>query len=552
MISNISINNYALIDRTEISFERGFSIITGETGAGKSILLGAIGLTLGERAEPATILDKNRKCVIEITYDVTGFSLEKWFADNDLDYDGTVVVRREVLPDGKSRAFVNDTPVANKTLKELGHFLIDIHSQHQSLLIGRPEYQLEILDTYSGNQALLADYRVKYKAWQELRAELERVYQEAEGAAREEDYLKFQFNQLDVARLRPGEQQELEEELTVLSHAESIKTAFSEIAYAVNESDTPVIPVLKGLKNRMTTLSGVVKEAGEYETRLQSVILELEDIADGAERQAERIEYIPSRVETITERLNVIYDLLHKHKVENEEALIILKEEIGKKLKEIQSFADKIQELKDSISTTESAMEEMTEVIHQSRVNNEDKLKREMQTLLVGLGIKHAVFSVDIKKLDHFVATGKDAVKFLFAANKNQMPGELSKVASGGEISRLMLSLKYILSRDKQLPVIIFDEIDTGVSGEIAHKMAIMMKEMAGRMQVISISHLPQIAAAGDAHFKVYKVDEINGTVSRIRRLNEDERVKEIAGMISGSIITEAAFENARQLLQHS
>lgn len=552
MISNISINNYALIDRTEISFERGFSIITGETGAGKSILLGAIGLTLGERAEPATILDKNRKCVIEITYDVTGFSLEKWFADNDLDYDGMVVVRREILPDGKSRAFVNDTPVANKTLKELGHFLIDIHSQHQSLLIGRPEYQLEILDTYSGNQALLADYRVKYKAWQELRAELERVYQEAEGAAREEDYLKFQFNQLDVARLRPGEQQELEEELTVLSHAESIKTAFSEIAYAVNESDTPVIPVLKGLKNRMTTLSGVVKEAGEYETRLQSVILELEDIADGAERQAERIEYIPSRVETITERLNVIYDLLHKHKVENEEALIILKEEIGKKLKEIQSFADKIQELKDSISITESALEGMAEEIHQSRVNNEDKLKREMQTLLVGLGIKHAVFSVDMKKLDHFVATGKDAVKFLFAANKNQMPGELSKVASGGEISRLMLSLKYILSRDKQLPVIIFDEIDTGVSGEIAHKMAIMMKEMAGRMQVISISHLPQIAAAGDAHFKVYKVDEINGTVSRIRRLNEDERVKEIAGMISGSIITEAAFENARQLLQHS
>ena len=549
MIKNIHIGNYALIDKTNIELEKGFTIITGETGAGKSILLGAIGLTLGQRADVAAIMDKNRKCVVEITYDVVEYDLQQWFADNDLDYDDEVVVRRELTADGKSRAFINDTPVNNKLLKEFGSFLIDVHSQHQSLLIGQPEYQLEILDAFCGNQALLKDYRVKYTRRQGLLSELTSLKQRAKEAEQEEDYLKFQFNQLDEARLREGEQQELEEELAVLNNAENIKSAFSESTYVLTESDNPVIQALKGVKNRMATLEGIVKEATDYEQRLSSVILELEDIADESERMAERVEYNPARVDVINERLNVMYDLLHKHRLEKVEELIALKDELGKKLKGIQSFAEQIEILEKQIKSVETEMDSLAGKLHKARVASEEKLREEMRGLLVSMGIKHAVFRVMITPLDHFTATGKDDVSFLFSANKNQEPGELVKVASGGEISRLMLSLKYILSRTKQLPVIIFDEIDTGVSGEIAHRMAEMMKEMARRMQVISISHLPQIAAAGDHHFMVYKEDDQVGTISRIRRLTDEERVAEIAGMISGSVVSDAALENARLLL---
>lgn len=549
MIKNIHIENYALIDKTNIELEKGFTIITGETGAGKSILLGAIGLTLGQRADVAAIMDKNRKCVVEITYDVVGYDLQQWFADSDLDYDDEVVVRRELTADGKSRAFINDTPVNNKLLKEFGSFLIDVHSQHQSLLIGQPEYQLEILDAFCGNQALLKDYRVKYTRRQGLLSELTSLKQQAKEAAQEEDYLKFQFNQLDEARLREGEQQELEEELAVLNNAENIKSAFSESTYVLTESDNSVIQALKGVKNRMATLEGIVKEATDYEQRLSSVILELEDIADESERMAERVEYNPARADVINERLNVMYDLLHKHRLEKVEELIALKEALGEKLKGIQSFAEQIEILEKQIKSVETEMDSLAGELHKARVVSEEKLREEMRGLLVSMGIKHAVFKVTITPLDHFTATGKDDVSFLFSANKNQEPGELVKVASGGEISRLMLSLKYILSRTKQLPVIIFDEIDTGVSGEIAHRMAEMMKEMARRMQVISISHLPQSAAAGDHHFKVYKEDDQVGTISRIRRLTDEERVVEIAGMISGSIVSDAALENARLLL---
>ena len=548
MLKELYIENLAVIEQASIPFSQHFNVFTGETGAGKSILLGAIGLTLGQRADVAAIMDKNRKCVVEITYDVVGYDLQPWFADNDLDYDDEVVVRRELTADGKSRAFINDTPVNNKLLKEFGSFLI-VHSQHQSLLIGQPEYQLEILDAFCGNQALLKDYRVKYTHRQGLLSELTSLKQQAKEAEQEEDYLKFQFNQLDEARLREGEQQELEEELAVLNNAENIKSAFSESTYVLTESDNPVIQALKGVKNRMATLEGIVKEATDYEQRLSSVILELEDIADESERMAERVEYNPARVDVINERLNVMYDLLHKHRLEKVEELIALKDELGKKLKGIQSFAEQIEILEKQIKSVETEMDSLAGKLHKARVASEEKLREEMRGLLVSMGIKHAVFKVMITPLDHFTATGKDDVSFLFSANKNQEPGELVKVASGGEISRLMLSLKYILSRTKQLPVIIFDEIDTGVSGEIAHRMAEMMKEMARRMQVISISHLPQIAAAGDHHFKVYKEDDQVGTISRIRRLTDEERVAEIAGMISGSVVSDAALENARLLL---
>lgn len=552
MIKSVCVRNYALIEKTEIELEPGFTIITGETGAGKSILLGAIGLTLGQRADVSVIKDRSKKCVVEITYEVKGYDLQAWFEENDLDYDDLVVVRREVLPDGKSRAFINDSPVNNKLLKQFGDFLIDVHSQHQSLLLGKPEYQLDILDTFCGNEAVLEEYKTIYDKRQRLLKELEEVKRMAREAEQEEDYLKFQFNQLEEACLREGEQEELEEELSVLNNAEMIKSTFSEVGFVLSGEEQSVIQSLKTVRSRLNTLSEVLKDAADYGERMNSVVLELEDIADDVERKAENVEFNPSRVEFINERLNVIYELERKHKVETVGELLRLQAGFMESLNNIRSYGSRVESLQEEIGMLENSMNGLAGKIHEARIASEGDLRKEMEELLVGLGIKHAVFAVSITSLQEFTPTGKDDVKFLFSANKNQEPGELVKVASGGEISRLMLSLKYILSRTKLLPVIIFDEIDTGVSGDIAHRMAVMMREMANRMQVLAITHLPQLAAAGNCHFKVYKEDGEESTVSRIRRLNEEERVLEIAGMMSGSVVNEAALENARFLLKQN
>lgn len=550
MIESIAINNYALIDKTEIGLEKGLSIITGETGAGKSILLGAIGLTLGQRAESAAIMDKEKKCVVEIVYRIAGYHLKEWFEKNELDYSDSTVVRREISTDGKSRCFINDTPVNNKLLKEFGGFLIDIHSQHQSLLLGQPEYQTDILDAFCGNAELVSEYRSLYYAYRNMTGELKALKSRAADAEKESDYLNFQFNQLDNARLQGEEKEELEEELGLLSNAEAVKSAFSGLAFHLQDADGAVIQVLKSSKNTISGLSEVVKEAGEFCERLNSVIIELNDLADEARRKAESLEYDPARIEQINARLNVIYDLMYKYKVESVAELIAVREEIGGKLKGIQRGTDEIEELEKRRKEAELQLKILAERIHGVRVEAEGKLCEEMKSLLTGLGIKHAEFVVKITPLSEYTPTGTDEVKFLFSANKNQQPGEIAKVASGGEISRVMLSLKYVLSKTRLLPVIVFDEIDTGLSGEVAHKMAQMMKEMASRMQVISISHLPQIASAGSCHFKVYKEDNPHMTISRIKKLCPEERIREIAGMLSGSEITPAALEAAKNLLK--
>lgn len=549
MIERIDISNYALIDKTVIQPGKGFSVITGETGAGKSILIGAIGLTLGQRAEMSAIMDKNKKCVVEILYNVSGYRLKPWFEENDLDYSEEVTVRREITADGKSRGFINDTPVNNKILKEFGSYLIDIHSQHQSLLVGQPEYQTNILDVFCQNEERLATYREYYRLRREKLRQLQEAREEAENAAKEEDYLKFRFSQLESARLREGEKEELEAELALLSNAESIKSGFSQLTNSLRDTDNAVISVLKNVKNTISRLKGIVREEEEYEERLNSVILELNDLADEAERKAGNVEFNPGRMEEINGRLNVIYDLMFKYKAEDVKGLIAVREELDEKLKGIQSSSDRIEALEKELQVLEKAMKENALEIHRARERGEGDLTKEMKSLLKELGIKHAEFVVSICDTGVFTATGTDEVKFLFAANKNQLPGEIAKVASGGEISRVMLSLKYVLSRNKQLPVIVFDEIDTGLSGEVAHKMARMMQEMSERMQVISISHLPQIAAAGKSHFKVYKEDDSHATVSRIRLLDYEERMQEIAAMISGSEITQAALETAKNLL---
>ncbi len=552
MIERINISNYALIDQTEIVLEKGFSVITGETGAGKSILLGAVGLTLGQRADVSVIRDKSRKCVAEIEYEISGYHLQEWFKEQDLDYAEHVVVRREVTAEGKSRCFINDTPVNNKALKDFGNFMVDIHSQHQSLLVGKPEYQIEILDAFCGNAGLLATYGELYQKHRKWSAELQELKSRAADAEKEGDYLRFQFNQLDKAHLKNGEKEELEQELSLLTNAESIKSALSNVTWNLRDTEHSVTEVLKGVRNALSGVEHSLHEAEEYRQRLDSVLIELNDLADEAERRAERVEYNASRIEEINGRLNVIYDLLFKYKAESVAELIALRERLAKQLGGIDGGSEEIERLEKQVEQVTEQMKSLAAEMHRIREEASGSLCEEMKRLLTELGIRHAEFIVDLSPVDHFTPQGCDDVRFLFSANKNQEPGEIAKVASGGEISRVMLALKYVLSKNKQLPVIIFDEIDTGLSGEVAHRMAKMMQEMAVRMQVLSISHLPQIAAAGNCHFKVYKEDNTEATISRIRKLQPEERVREIAGMISGEEITPAALEAAESLLEVS
>lgn len=549
MIKNISISNYALIDKTEIALEPGLTVITGETGAGKSILLGAIGLTLGQRADASAIMDKGRKCVVEIEYEVGGYGLREWFEENDLDYANCVIVRREVTAEGKSRGFINDTPVNNKVLKEFGGFMVDIHSQHQSLLLGKPGFQTDILDAFCGNDSLLLEYGKLYASYRKGVSSLEALKKRLEEAEKEEEYLRFRFNQLEEARLQVGEKEELERELDVLTHAESIKSVLGGMSWQLREEEHSVMGVLKGIVHGLEGISGFLPEAGEYLGRLESVAIELNDLADEAERKGESVEYDAGRIEAINARLNVLYDLLYKYKVDSVEDLVKLRDSLGGQLRHIEGAGGEVEEMERKLEQMAAQLKELALQIHEARVGMEGKLCEEMKRLLTGLGIRHAEFVVRIVPLEQFTPTGCDEVEFLFSANKNQQPGEIAKVASGGEISRVMLALKYVLSGKRQLPTIVFDEIDTGLSGEVAHRMAQMMKEMAERMQVISISHLPQIAAAGNCHFKVYKEDNPEMTVSRICKLSRESRIREIAGMMSGEKISTAALQAAENLL---
>jgi DNA repair protein RecN (Recombination protein N) len=551
MIKSIRVQNYALIDRAEIDVPPGFSVITGETGAGKSILLGAIGLTVGNRADASMIADKERKCVAEITHDVSGYPLAAWFEEHDLDHGGEVVVRREIHADGRSRAFVNDTPVSGKTLKELGEYLVDIHSQHQSLLIGQPGYQLELLDRFGGHLSLLEEYRAAHGRYLRLTRERDDCRQRAVEAAREEEYIRFQLDRIEAARPRPGEQRELEEEIALLSRAGEIKGTLAALAEALDGTAEPLTGTLRLLRARLAAIEEVLPGAREHGERLQSVIIELQDIADEAGRRAETVEDSPARTRAARERLDELYDLLHKYKVADVDGLLREKEALAARLRDVEELDHRLEELSGLVRQLEEDLATLADRLHQARARAAVPLEEETRALLVELGIKHARFSVVVEPRPVFTATGRDAVTFLFSANKNHEPGELSRVASGGEVSRLMLAMKYILSRAKQLPAIIFDEIDAGVSGEIAHRVASLLKRVSSRVQVISITHLPQVAAAGNAHFKVYKEEgSRQATLTRVKRLTPAERVVEIAAMTSGTTISDAAIENARQLLQ--
>lgn len=549
MIRNIDIEDYGLIEKTRIEPAKGLTVVTGETGAGKSMVMGALGLTIGGRAEGAMVREGAKKCIIEVVHDIDKHHLRDWFAERELDYDAETVIRREITREGRSRAFINDTPVSGRALRELGERLVDIHSQHQSLLVGETAFQLDALDAFCGNTPLRKTYAATYHQRENLRRQLDEEQRLATEEAREEDYLRFQFNQLDEAHPREGEDEQLEAELKLLENAELIRRTLGETAETLRGNDNSVTRLLRALRGHLQGVAPLVAEASDAAERLNSVIIELEDIAEEAERRADQTEADPRRETAVRERLDTLYDLQRKHRVDGTLALLHLRDQLRERLANITSRAGKIEELQTRLTRLDKQLTAQAQQLHQARLAGKGRLEQEMEQLLRSLGIRHAVFRVEITPTDTFRSAGTDNARFLFAANKNQEPGDLARVASGGETSRVMLTLKYILSRVKLLPAIIFDEIDTGVSGEVAHRVAAMLRDMARRMQVICITHLPQIAAAGDVHYKVYKDDTGTLSLSRSRRLNDDERIEELAAMMSGSQITDAAMENARRLM---
>ena len=554
MLRSLYIQNYALIEKLDIDFEPGFSVITGETGAGKSIILGAIGLLLGQRADVKSIRTGATKCVIEAHFDVSRYSnLRPFFADNGLDYDDECILRRELYASGKSRAFINDSPTQLTQMKELGEQLIDVHSQHQNLLINTEGFQLNVLDLLAHDDATLAAYQSVYKQWKQAQGDLDKLVEKIARDKADEDYIRFQWQQLDEARLTPGEQEELEQETELLSHAEDIKAGLYQASQRFNNDENGLLSGLKECCNTMQNLQNVYPPAEEWANRLESSYIELKDIADEIADNEERVEFNPARLAEANERLNLIYTLQQKHRVDTVDELIALRDEYATRLTAISSSAEELETLRQRCEELQEQVRRQASCLTQARQAAAQEVERQMASRLIPLGMPNVRFTVDMGERKEPGPHGSDTVSFLFSANKNGTMQNISSVASGGEIARVMLSVKAMIAGAVKLPTIVFDEIDTGVSGEIASRMADIMQEMAeNERQVISITHLPQIASRGRTHYKVYKQDNETETNSHIRRLTDEERVEEIAHMLSGATLTEAALNNARTLLKQN
>ena len=550
MLHSLYIQNYALIETLDINFETGFSVITGETGAGKSIILGAIGLLLGQRADVKAIRQGETKCVIEARFDISAYHMKSFFDENELEYEDECILRRELYASGKSRAFINDTPAALTQMKELGEQLIDVHSQHQNLLLNKEGFQLNVLDILAHNEAALDIYHGLYNEWRRLDKELSELIVQAEQNKSDEDYIRFQLEQLEEAHLRQGEQEELEQEAETLSHAEEIKAGLYRVEQVFVSDEGGLLPAIKDSLNTLHSLQKVYQPSEELAERMESVYIELKDITQEISSQVESIEFNPGRLEEVNERLNLIYSLQQKHHAQTVDELIVLTAEYAKKLSTITSYDEHIEELTVRRDEQYNKVKKQAGVLTQARITAASKVESQMASHLIPLGMPNVRFQVEMGLKKEPGAQGEDTVNFLFSANKNGTLQSVSSVASGGEIARVMLSIKAMIAGAVKLPTIVFDEIDTGVSGEIADRMADIMQEMGGQnRQVISITHLPQIASRGCAHYKVYKKDSDTETNSHIRRLTDDERVEEIAHMLSGATLTEAALSNARALL---
>ena len=550
MLRSLYIQNYALIEKLDISFGAGFSVITGETGAGKSIILGAIGLLLGQRAEVKAIRQGASKCVIEARFDISAYGMEPFFEDNELEYEEECILRREVYASGKSRAFINDTPASLVQMKELGEQLIDVHSQHQNLLLNKEGFQLNVLDILSHNDEKLSAYQSLYREWKRAQQELADLIARAEQNKADEDYIRFQLEQLEEANLSAGEQEELEQETDMLSHAEEIKAGLFRVGQLLTSDEGGLLAGLKESLNTMLGLQKVYSPATELAERLESTYIELKDVSQEVSSQEEDVEFNPDRLEEVNDRLNLIYTLQQKHRATTVEELLALAEEYAAKLAAITSYDERIGELTTLCDTLYNKVRKQAAVLTKARTSAAREVEKQMASRLVPLGMPNVRFQVEMGIRKEPGVYGEDTVNFLFSANKNGSLQNISSVASGGEIARVMLSIKAMIAGAVKLPTIVFDEIDTGVSGEIADRMADMMQEMGEQdRQVISITHLPQIAARGCAHYKVYKQDNETETNSHIRRLADEERVEEIAHMLSGATLTEAALNNAKALL---
>ena len=552
MLKHLYIKNFTLIDELDISLYEGFSVITGETGAGKSIILGAIALLLGQRADSKTIKQGAEKCVIEAHFDLSRYNMQAFFDENDIEYDADdCIIRRELTAAGKSRAFINDTPVALSMLKELGDQLMDVHSQHQNLLLNKQDFQLEVVDIIADDAAQLAKYQQTYTAYQAAEKELAELQAAIERNRENRDFLQFQYEELENAHLVEGEQEELEQRSDTMEHSEDIKSALYTTDNALSADQNGVIEQLRSSLSALRSIEAVYPEVGDLIQRIDSSYIDLKDVAHEISSLLESVDFDPAELDQVNNRLDRIYELEKKYHVDAIEALIEKREMLHQQLQAIENGDESLDEVKARVSQLEAQARKEAEALTKLRTKAAKKIEDEMQKRLVPLGMPHVRFSIQLTTIELGV-NGCDKVSFLFSANTSTPLQPVSQVASGGEIARVMLSLKAMISGAVKLPTIIFDEIDTGVSGKTAEMMAQIMKEMGGHgRQVISITHLPQIAALGSVHYKVEKNETANGTTSKMRQLDADERVREIAQMLSGSDVSEAAIQNAKALLGH-
>ena len=549
MLTTLSIKNYALIEELTVTFDNGFSVITGETGAGKSILLGALGLVLGKRADSTFLKNSDQKCIVEAEFNIQNYDLETFFSDEDLDFELSTIIRREILPNGKSRAFINDTPTTLNVLNSLSEKLIDVHSQHQTLALSETNFQFKIIDILASNEQKVASYKRGLSQYNTLKKQLSELKALQSEVAQQYEYNLHLFTELETADLKIGEQEEIEKDLDLMNNVELIKSSLTESLQIIDNDDVGISGLISLLKSKLSQIASFSDNYNDFFERIESVEIEVKDVIQELERSNESVTFNPSEIEKLSDRLQLIYDLSKKHVVNSITELLDIKESLSVKVDQVENSSKEISKKQKEIDKVFSDLDKLALIIHKNRKNAIPKFTKKLEVILQNLGMENARFQFNLSSSQEFMSNGKDELKLLFSANKGENYGELKKVASGGELSRIMLSIKSILSDYIKLPTIIFDEIDTGVSGEISNKMSDIMQQMSSNMQVMSITHLPQVAAKGIHHFKVYKEDNQNRTVTQLKLLSNEERVNEIAEMLGGKSLTVSALAHAKELL---
>ncbi|MCM4169747.1 DNA repair protein RecN [Arenibacter antarcticus] len=549
MLTNLSIKNYALIDHLNVKFTNGFTVITGETGAGKSILLGGLALVLGKRADLSSLREKENKCIVEAEFEISKYGLESFFLENDLDFEKKTIIRREILPSGKSRAFINDSPVNLDVLSKLGDQLIDVHSQHQTMQLADNDFQLKTIDALADNEKLLKEYTAKLMQYQAVSKELEQLLEFQSNATKEHEYNSFLLQELSAAPLKEGIIETLEEDYEQLNNVEIILEQLSHAQQLLNDEQIGVVNLLTELKQTSSKLGHFGQQYSDVDQRIKSVFIELDDISNEFSNLNDKVEANPEMLEEVNTKLQLLYNLLKKHNAQDVMQLMEIRRELEEKVRATENVESDIKAKKKEVLELDTALNNTAVKLSKNRKGIIPKLKKQLEDTLVELGMASATFKIEIQPSAEFKPSGKDNLTFLLSANKGSAYGELKKVASGGELSRIMLTIKSILAKYEQLPTMMFDEIDTGVSGEISNKMGDIMCEMSQTMQIFSITHLPQVAAKGAHHFKVYKEEELMGTNTKMKSLTKQERITELAEMLGGKTISESALAHARQLL---